>query len=86
MGATVSIARVRKHGLRVLCVLCGTEYRHRFEGRLRDRQSPCCGVRMLPAWHVAKNDQGEPRHRKLYARAHALRAATLSAVQKRLPL
>lgn len=48
--------RIRKYGIRTLCMMCGYEGRHRpGQGRLRDRACTGCGMqRIRPRWWVEK--------------------------------
>jgi hypothetical protein len=77
---SVDIKRLRSAGLRVVCAVCGLEHRHRFERRLRDKRSSCCGARMLPRWHLGR-ENGRFRSPKLAARAFALREREISRLR-----
>jgi hypothetical protein len=48
--------RVHKHGIRVVCLMCSWEGKHRpVHGRLRDRTCQQCGLcRLRPRWWVEK--------------------------------
>lgn len=48
--------RVRKYGIRTICIMCGDEGRHRpGAGRLRDVSCHECGMKRLrPRWWVEK--------------------------------
>lgn len=72
MGTVVNVRRVWKHGLRVVCILCGKEHRHFYERRLRHKLSSCCQAPMIPAWHISKSENGDYAHPREYQRAVAL--------------
>lgn len=64
--------RVRKHGLKVICLVCDEQVRHKTheQGRLRDRTCPNCGFKTLhsEAWalkHSAKMQALRHQLRKL---------------------
>ena len=83
MAQVFDIQRLRRHGLRTFCVVCGSERRHRFEVRLRDLRSCCCNARLVPLWHVQIDaETGAPRHPKLRARAHALREQEIARLRR----
>jgi hypothetical protein len=48
--------RVHKYGVRVICMMCSEEARHRpGEGRLRNRACHSCGMqRLRPVWWIEK--------------------------------
>ena len=48
--------RLKKYGIRVVCLMCSTEARHRpGEGRLRNRPCHECGMqRLRPVWWTEK--------------------------------
>lgn len=71
----MDLERLRRNGLRVLCLACGGEHRHHFEKRLREKRSPCCNARMVPLWHLRRE------HPKLRARAYALREREIARLR-----
>lgn len=81
----MDVKRLRKHGLRVICVVCTRETRHRFEQRLRDKRSPCCQARLIPRWHIARKHQrpGAPyKHPNLAMRARILRINEIARLRR----
>ena len=70
--------RVGRWGLKVLCMNCGQEHRHKPEeqGRLAHRRSDCCGVKLRPRrWVYA--DRNRARKEILEVRAAMQRQASL---------
>lgn len=49
-------ARIHKYGIRVICLMCSWEGRHKPQmGRLRDRHCTGCGLaRLRPRWWIEK--------------------------------
>ena len=50
--------RAVKHGIRIQCLMCSWEGRHKIgEGKLRDRTCDRCGLmRLRPRWWIEKYD------------------------------